>query len=124
MVQWSTVCSCNDQRQSLSEEPIAYTNDEARERLASLADAFLMHDREIFGRGAMIRWCERPRIRYQVIRKASQTDYLALPDQLITIHSGSSRGYAPNSIQLPWDAFATNPGNRARTEEHLLPDQR
>src|SRR5581483_3741048 len=32
---------------NLSEEPIAYTNDDARERLANLADAFLMHNRDI-----------------------------------------------------------------------------
>ncbi len=32
---------------NLSEEPIATGNDEARQRLASLADAFLMHNRDI-----------------------------------------------------------------------------
>ena len=32
---------------NLSEEPIAKTNEEARERLARIADAFLMHDRPI-----------------------------------------------------------------------------
>ena len=32
---------------NLSEEPIAITNDEARRRLAGLADFFLVHDREI-----------------------------------------------------------------------------
>ena len=32
---------------NLSEEPIATDNDDARQRLAPLADAFLMHDRDI-----------------------------------------------------------------------------
>ena len=32
---------------NLSEEPIAYTNEDARERLSSLADTFLMHNRDI-----------------------------------------------------------------------------
>jgi hydrogenase maturation protein HypF len=32
---------------NLSEEPLMFTNEEARSRLGSLADAFLMHDREI-----------------------------------------------------------------------------
>ena len=32
---------------NLSEEPLVFTNDEARTKLAPLADAFLMHDRDI-----------------------------------------------------------------------------
>jgi hydrogenase maturation factor HypF (carbamoyltransferase family) len=40
---------------NLSEEPIATDNDEARERLSKLADAFLMHDRDIHI-DVMIRW--------------------------------------------------------------------
>ncbi len=35
---------------NLSEEPIAIDNDEARQRLGSIADAFLFHDREILQR--------------------------------------------------------------------------
>ncbi len=32
---------------NLAEEPIAFRNDEVRDRLSALADAFLMHNREI-----------------------------------------------------------------------------
>ncbi len=35
---------------NLSEEPIAIDNDEARARLGQIADAFLMHNREILQR--------------------------------------------------------------------------
>jgi len=65
---------------NLSEEPIATGNDEARRRLASIADGFLLHDREIVARydDSLVRVVdERP----VVLRRA--------------------RGYAPLPLSLP-----------------------
>ncbi len=65
-----------------SQEPIAYRNDEARERLADLADAFVMHDRDI---------------------------HVPVDDSVVRILDGAelpirrSRGYAPYPIALPMD---------------------
>ena len=61
---------------NLSDEPIAYEDDEARVRLGSIADAFLGHDRPIHRR------CEDSVVRRQFpIRR--------------------SRGYTPNVLPLP-----------------------
>lgn len=70
---------------NLSEEPIAIDNDEARMRLGGIADAFVMHDREILQRcddsvSALIDGAP------QIIRRA--------------------RGYVPLGIELP---FETSP---------------
>ena len=68
---------------NLSEEPIAIDNDEARARLGIIADAFLMHDREILQR------CD---------------------DSVAAVVDGSTqlirraRGYVPLAIPLPIDA--------------------
>ncbi|MDX6617964.1 MAG: hydrogenase maturation protein HypF [Gaiellales bacterium] len=61
---------------NLSDEPIAYEDDEARRRLGGIADAFLAHDRPIHRR------CEDSVVRaaYPIRR---------------------SRGYAPGAIRLP-----------------------
>jgi hydrogenase maturation protein HypF len=59
-----------------SDEPIAYEDDEARESLADIADAFLSHDRAIHRR------CEDSVVR------------LSFPVR-------RSRGYAPGAIPLP-----------------------
>ena len=72
---------------NLSEEPIATENDEARQRLRPLADAFLMHDRPI-----------RTRCDDWVVR------VLDLPDiqQPTEMPLRRSRGYAPYPVHLPW----------------------
>lgn len=96
---------------NLSEEPIAIDNDEARERLGAIADAFVMHDREILQR------CD---------------------DSVLAIVDGASqvvrraRGYVPLGIELPLDArpllavgghlknvFALTRGRFAYQSQHL-----
>ncbi|MFN2196731.1 MAG: carbamoyltransferase HypF, partial [Anaerolineales bacterium] len=68
---------------NLSEEPIATGNREARERLSELADAFLLHDREIETR------CDDTVVR-------------VFQNNLYPIRR--SRGYAPFPVSLAWDA--------------------
>lgn len=68
---------------NLSEEPIVTTNDEARGRLGSLADALLMHDRDIQVR------CDDSVIRI-------------FDERIYPIRR--SRGYAPFPVKLPWNA--------------------
>ena len=74
---------------NLSEEPIATDNEEARERLASLADAFLMHDRDIHIRcdDSVVRVVEPPE-----------------PGGPAIYPLRRSRGYAPFPVKLPWEA--------------------
>jgi hydrogenase maturation protein HypF len=68
---------------NLSEEPIAIDNQEARTRLGSIADAFLMHDREILQR------CD---------------------DSVAAVVDGApqllrrARGFVPLAVRLPLDA--------------------
>ena len=69
---------------NVSDEPIAYRDDEARERLAGIADLFLVHDRPIETRTddsvtRMVRVAGRPRRTF--LRR--------------------SRGYVPGSLPLP-----------------------
>ncbi len=73
---------------NLSEEPIAYINEEAREQLAGLADALLFHDRAIHVR------CDDSVVR--VIGRPGGASHL----QPIR----RSRGYAPFPVRLPFAA--------------------
>ena len=64
---------------NLSEEPIAYQDEDARQRLSGLADGFLMHNRPIF-----------MRVDDSVVRVMHDNLYLLR----------RSRGYAPDPIKL------------------------
>jgi hydrogenase maturation protein HypF len=85
---------------NLSEEPIATDNDEARERLSSLADAFLFHNRDIHIR------CDDSVVRVfsaqsSVISESKplKTEYWSLN----TYPLRRSRGYAPFPVKLPFE---------------------
>lgn len=78
---------------NLSEEPIATDNDEARQRLETLADAFLMHDRDIHIR------CDDSVVRVFPNRQSA----------IVNRKSGiypirRSRGYSPFPVKLPFEA--------------------
>ncbi len=72
---------------NLSEEPIARSNDEARRRLSSLADVFLLHNREIYSR------CDD-----SVVYVVPGDQPSALNVRFIR----RSRGYAPFPVRLPF----------------------
>jgi len=67
---------------NLSEEPIAYQDNEARQRLSDLADGFLMHNRPI-----------HTRIDDSVLRVVNHQPYFLR----------RARGYAPDAISLPFE---------------------
>lgn len=87
---------------NLSEEPIATDNAEARQRLALLADAFLMHDRDIHVR------CDDSVVRIlgglgtgTLVTKSQSTDLLNTNLPIYPIRR--SRGYSPFPVKLPFD---------------------
>jgi hydrogenase maturation protein HypF len=76
---------------NMAEEPIATANDEARERLAPLADAFLMNDRDIHVR------CDDTVLRQ--LDSLVDTEIEKSKPYFLR----RSRGFAPNPISLPMD---------------------
>jgi hydrogenase maturation protein HypF len=71
---------------NFSEEPIATDNKEALQRLSPLADAFLLHNRDIHIRA---------------------DDSVVKVDQGRTMYLRRSRGYAPYPVHLPFEAKPT-----------------
>lgn len=86
---------------NLSEEPIATDNDEARRRLSSLTDAFLMHDRDIYIR------CDDSVVRVFVLAEDRQSSTANRQSSIVNRQSvyplRRSRGYAPFPVKLPWE---------------------
>ncbi|MGE5377380.1 MAG: carbamoyltransferase HypF [Bacteroidota bacterium] len=78
---------------NFSEEPIATDNFDAFDRLAPLADAFLIHNRDIHIR------CDDSVVRVDHWQNANGTSGPAAP----VIYLRRSRAYAPYPVQLPFD---------------------
>jgi hydrogenase maturation protein HypF len=76
---------------NLSEEPIAIDNEEARDRLSTLADAFLMHNRDIHVRcdDSVVRVFDNPQS--------------AIENRKSIYPIRRSRGYSPFPVKLPFD---------------------
>jgi hydrogenase maturation protein HypF len=91
---------------NLSDEPIATGNDEARLRLVSLADAFLMHNRDIRTR------CDDSVARIICDQELGDKESSKKEINPSFYFLRRSRGYAPDPIQLPFEVIpllATGP---------------
>ncbi len=85
---------------SLGEEPVVVSNEDARERLLSLADVYLMHDREIHAR------CDDSIVRVVTVKPVSKpaavtVDRYGTPS---VYPLRRSRGYAPLPVSFPLEA--------------------
>ena len=84
---------------NLSEEPIATDNEEARQRLAALADALLMHDRPIRTR------CDDSVVRIYYMPGISHNHTQIINTSTSVLPVRRARGYAPFPVRLPWDSI-------------------
>jgi hydrogenase maturation protein HypF len=83
---------------NLSEEPIATDNDDARQRLSKLADAFLMHNRDIHIR------CDDSVVRVFSNELPNNEKNLQLVSRYSIYPIRRSRGYSPFPVKLPFNA--------------------
>ena len=83
---------------NLSEEPIATDNQEARQRLPGLADAFLMHNRDIHIR------CDDSVVRVAPLEVPEDLSKVMRPPTPVIYPQRRSRGYVPFPVRLPWQA--------------------
>ncbi len=110
---------------NLSDEPIATENDEARKRLANLADAFLLHDRDIHVR------CDDSVVRVISYRSTASAEEDG-PESAFTYPLRRSRGYCPFPVRLPFqvpqllavgselkNTFCVTNGNYAFLSHHI-----
>lgn len=88
---------------NLSEEPIAANNNEARERLSDLVDAFLMHNRPIRTRcdDSVVRVFSGTTIDKKNVSKQDEVE--SRQHNGLTYPLRRSRGYTPFPVYLPWE---------------------
>lgn len=83
---------------NFSNEPIIKENDEALKKLSTLADSFLLHNRQIFVQcdDSVVRVCDPETIRQGNAGKET------LPFTFYLLPYRRSRGYAPFPVELPF----------------------
>ena len=118
---------------NFQDEPVAAGNREALNRLAGLADHFLLNDRDIENRNddsiVFVPGAENQKSKIKDQNKVEEQQYSGLPVVQIVRHS---RGYAPNPIILPVsvpptlavggemkNVFCLATGNRAYLSQHI-----
>ncbi len=116
---------------NLSEEPIIISNDEAVEKLSGIADAFLVHNRDIFMRVDDSVMRERKQATGSMLPSGDNAACRLAPDAT-PVFMRRSRGYAPEPIPLLTDGpdllgcgadmkntFALLRGNYAIVSQHM-----
>jgi hydrogenase maturation protein HypF len=101
---------------NVSDEPIAYRDDEALARLSEIADLFLLHDRPIHTRtdDSVVRVVDAPRQRATILRRSRGL----VPAALSLPGAGASRPLLACGAQLK-NTFCVVKGNRAWVGHHV-----